>query len=254
MKCCNNKKAIDNLYKNIAVKDRLRESEDSKELEKKIALSLGYTLEDLENGANLGLGCGNPIENANLKSGESVLDLGCGKGMDVFKACKIVGKEGFVIGVDRLPEMVERANYIRSKKGFLNTDFRVSDIDDLKVDNDTVDCVISNCVINLCEDKEKVYSEIFRVLKPGGRISISDIVQFNELPTWVKDEPIFHATWVAGSITSEKLKNILKNVGFEIYTIIEEELTEEYLAKWGHKIDLKKYIRWGKILAFKPKN
>ena len=280
MKCCNNKKAIDNLYKNIAVKDRLRESEDSREIEKKIALSLGYTLEDLdneanlglgcgnpienalslgytledlENGANLGLGCGNPIENANLKAGETVLDLGCGKGMDVFKACKIVGKEGLVIGVDRLSEMVERANYIRGKKGFLNTDFRVSDIDDLKVDNDTVDCVISNCVINLCEDKEKVYSEIFRVLKPGGRISISDIVQFNELPTWVKDEPIFHATWVAGSITSVKLKNILKKVGFELYTIIEEELTDEYLAKWGHKLNLRDYIRRGKILAFKPK-
>ena len=124
MKCCNNKKAIDNLYKNIAVKDRLRESEDSREIEKKIALSLGYTLEDLDNEANLGLGCGNPIENANLKSGEIVLDLGCGKGMDVFKACKIVGKEGLVIGVDRLSEMVERANYIRGKKGFLNTDFR----------------------------------------------------------------------------------------------------------------------------------
>lgn len=254
MKCCNNKKAIDNLYKNIAVNDRLRESEDSKELEKKIALSLGYTLEDIENGANLGLGCGNPIQNANLRCGETVLDLGCGKGMDVFKACKIVGKEGFVIGVDRLPEMIERANYIREKKKFLNTKFMVSDIDHLRVESNTVDCVISNCVINLCEDKEKVYSEIFRVLKSGGRISISDIVQFNELPSWVKDEPIFHATWVAGSITSEKLKNILKTVGFELYTIIEEELTEEYLAKWGHKIDLKKYIRRGKILAFKPKN
>ena len=254
MKCCDNKKVIDNLYRNIALNDSLRETEDSKELEKKIALSLGYTLEDLENEANLGLGCGNPIENANLKSGETVLDLGCGKGMDVFKACKIVGKEGLVIGVDRLSEMVERANYIREKKGFLNTDFRVSDIDNLKVESDFVDCVISNCVINLCEDKEKVYSEIFRVLKPGGRISISDIVQFNELPTWVKDEPIFHATWVAGSITLEKLKNILKKVGFELYTIIEEDLTDEYLAKWGHKLDLKKYIKRGKILGFKPKN
>ena len=194
MKCCDNKKAIDNLYKNIAVNDRLRESEDTKELEKKIALSLGYTLEDIENGANLGLGCGNPIQNANLRCGETVLDLGCGKGMDVFKACKIVGKEGFVFGVDRLPEMIERANYIREKKKFLNTKFMVSDIDNLKVESNTVDCVISNCVINLCEDKEKVYSEIFRVLKSGGRISISDIVQFNELPSWVKDEPIFHAT------------------------------------------------------------
>lgn len=194
MKCCDNKKAIDNLYKNIAVNDRLRESEDTKELEKKIALSLGYTLEDIENGANLGLGCGNPIQNANLRCGETVLDLGCGKGMDVFKACKIVEKDGLVIGVDRLPEMIERANYIREKKKFLNTKFMVSDIDYLRVESNTVDCVISNCVINLCEDKEKVYSEIFRVLKSGGRISISDIVQFNELPSWVKDEPIFHAT------------------------------------------------------------
>ena len=99
-----------------------------------------------------------------------------------------------LIGVDRLSEMIEKANYIREKKGFLNTDFRVSDIDNLKVESDFVDCVISNCVINLCEDKEKVYSEIFRVLKAGGRISISDIVQFNELPSWVKDEPIFYAT------------------------------------------------------------
>ena len=172
MKSFDNRKAIDNLYRNIAIKDSLNAKEDSKELETKIALSLGYTLEDLESGANLGLGCGNPIQNANLKEGETVLDLGCGKGMDVFKACKIVGETGLVIGVDRLPEMVEKANYIREKKKLFNTDFRVSDIDNLKVEDNTVDCVISNCVINLCEDKEKVYSEIFRVLKPGGRICI----------------------------------------------------------------------------------
>lgn len=118
MKCCNSKKAIDDLYKNIAVNDGLRDSDNSKEIEKKIALSLGYTLEDIENGANLGLGCGNPIQNANLKSGEIVLDLGCGKGMDVFKACKIVGEKGLVIGIDRLSEMIEKANYIREKKDF----------------------------------------------------------------------------------------------------------------------------------------
>ena len=94
------------------------------------------------------MGCGNPIQNANLKSGEIVLDLGCGKGMDVFKACKIVGEKGLVIGIDRLSEMIEKANYIREKKGFLNTDFRFSDIDNLKIESDFVDCVISNCVIN----------------------------------------------------------------------------------------------------------
>lgn len=189
-----NKKSIDDFYRNIAVNDSLRDDENSKELEKQIALSLGYTLEDIENGANLGLGCGNPIENANLKVGETVLDLGCGKGMDVFKACKIVGESGLSIGVDRLSEMVEKAEYISKKKNFFNTKFVVSDIDSLNIQDNSVDCVISNCVINLCEDKKKVYSEIFRVLKPGGRISISDIVQFNPLPIWVKDDPIFHAT------------------------------------------------------------
>lgn len=251
-----NSKYIDEFYRNIALNDRLREDENLDNLENleyKIALSLGYTLEDIESGANLGLGCGNPIENANLKSGEIVLDLGCGKGMDVFKASKIVGENGLVIGVDRLFEMVEKAEYISKKKDILNTKFVVSDIDDLQIEDNSVDCVISNCVINLCDDKKKVYKEIFRVLKPGGRISISDIVQYNKLPDFIKNEPIFHATWVAGSLTLEKLRNILSEVGFNPYTVIEEDLTKEYLAKWGHKFDLENYIKRGKILAFKPK-
>lgn len=192
-----NNKYIDEFYRNIALNDRLREDENLDNLENleyKIALSLGYTLEDIESGANLGLGCGNPIENANLKSGETVLDLGCGKGMDVFKASKIVGENGLVIGVDRLFEMVEKAEHISKKKNILNTKFVVSDIDDLQIEDNSVDCVISNCVINLCDDKKKVYKEIFRVLNPGGRISISDIVQYNKLPDCVINDPIFYAT------------------------------------------------------------
>ena len=247
------KNVVDELYRKIANNDSLNSTDSSKEIERKIALSLGYSIEDIENGANLGLGCGNPIENANLTKGEIVLDLGCGKGMDVFKAVKLVGDEGFVIGVDRLNEMIEKANYIKMKKKLSNIDFRNSDVTDLKVEDNSIDCVISNCVINLCEDKTKAYSEIFRVLKAGGRISISDIIQYNALPSWVKDDPIFYATCVAGSITITELLDILRKTGFEPYTVIEEELSPEYLSKWGHKINLKEYIKRGKILAFKPK-
>ncbi len=188
------KNEIDTFYREIALQDSLTIDQNSKEIEKNIALSLGYTIEDLKTGANLGLGCGNPIENANLQTGEVVLDLGSGKGLDVFKASKIVGDEGFVIGVDRLSEMVEKATAISKKKNFVNTKFIQSDIDNLKIENKSVDCVISNCVINLCNDKKKVYSEIFRILKSGGRLSISDIVQIKELPTEIQHDPIFHAT------------------------------------------------------------
>ncbi len=245
------KNYIDKFYTKIANQDGISNNKNSKEKEENIARSLGYTEEDISTGANLGLGCGNPIENANLKPGETVLDLGSGRGMDVFKASRIVGDDGLVIGVDRLADMVEKAKVISEKKNFLNTKFIQSDIDDLKIEDESIDCVISNCVINLCNDKKKVYSEIFRVLKPGGRISISDVIQINKLPTDVQNDPIFHATWVGGSITSEKLKTILEEVGFDSYFINEEDLTKEYLSKWGHKIDLENYIKKGKILAVK---
>ncbi len=190
----NFKNYIDSFYKKIALRDSLTCNTNSDEIQTKIALSLGYDIEDIKNGANLGLGCGNPIENANLKNGEIVLDLGSGKGMDVFKASRLVGNDGMVIGVDRLSEMVEKASLIAKKKEFLNTKFIQSDIENLKMEDNSVDCVISNCVINLCNDKKKVYSEIFRILKPKGRISISDIVQFNKLPPMIKDDPVFYAT------------------------------------------------------------
>ena len=184
------KKTTADFYRNIANQDGI--SSDG-QMERRLALSLGYTEEDLELGANLGLGCGNPIENANLKETDILVDLGSGKGMDVFKASKIVTK-GKAIGIDKLPEMVEKASYIKEKRGFDNTDFIVSDVDDINLPDNFCDCVISNYVINLLPDKKKVYQEIYRILKPGGRLSISDIVQINPLPQEILDDPHMHAT------------------------------------------------------------
>lgn len=184
------KKYVDEFYKKIAQNNRVSDEEK----QRAVTYSLGYTDEDIELGGDLGLGCGNPIQNAKLKEGECLLDLGCGKGVDVFKAARELNGTGKAVGIDRLPEMIEKANAIRDKRHFDNADFVVSDIDNINLPDNTFDVVISNCVINLLEDKEKVYREIFRVLKPGGRVSISDIIQIKQLPKNILADPIFHAT------------------------------------------------------------
>ncbi len=153
---------------------------------------LGYTNDQLAIGlgeVNLGLGCGNPLAMADLKPGEGVLDLGSGSGFDAFLAAKIVGAEGRVIGVDMTPEMISKAKKNAEKLNVTNVEFRLGEIEKLPVADSSVDVVLSNCVINLSPEKRAVYGEIFRVLKPGGRISISDVLSSGELPEEIKENP-----------------------------------------------------------------
>jgi arsenite methyltransferase len=154
--------------------------------------ALDYAEEDLllaPGEANLGLGCGNPIGMADLKQGETVVDLGSGAGFDAFLAAKRVGKTGRVIGIDMTPEMVERARENAEKLHFFNVEFHVGEIERLPVTDNSSDVVISNCVINLSPDKSAVFKEIYRVLKPGGRIIVSDILRSGEIPQEIKDDP-----------------------------------------------------------------
>ena len=159
---------------------------------KDLSAKLGYTSQEIfsvPDGANMGLGCGNPLTIANLKSGETVLDLGSGAGFDAFLAAKNVGKEGKVIGVDMTREMITKAKKNADKMGVGNVEFRLGEIEKLPVPDNSVDVVLSNCVINLSPDKRAVFEELFRVLKPGGRICISDILRSGEIPREIMDDP-----------------------------------------------------------------
>ncbi|HJX34607.1 MAG TPA: arsenite methyltransferase [Desulfatiglandales bacterium] len=154
--------------------------------------ALDYADEDLllaPGEANLGLGCGNPIGIAGLKEGETVLDLGSGAGFDAFLAAKKVGKAGKVIGIDMTPEMIDKAGTNAERLNFTNVEFRLGEIERLPVEDNSVDVVVSNCVINLSPDKPAVFREMYRILKPGGRISISDILRSGEMPQEIKDNP-----------------------------------------------------------------
>jgi len=181
------------------------------------AKSLGYTHEELlsiPDGANMALSCGNPTAIANLNVGETVLDLGSGGGFDCFIAAKKVGETGYVIGVDMTPEMIAKATENAKSNGIENVEFRLGDIEHMPVDDSKVDVIISNCVINLASDKRKVFSEALRVLRPGGRISIADIVVIKELPEKVKQSIAAYTGCVAGALPIDEYTQILKDAGF----------------------------------------
>jgi len=191
-----------------------------------ISKKIGYREEELAvvpEGSNLGLGCGNPVALASLKKGEVVLDLGAGAGFDCFLAANQVGPGGRVIGVDMTAEMVDKARENIGKGNYKNVEFRLGEIENLPVANNHVDVVISNCVINLSPDKKRVFQEAFRVLKPGGRLMVSDIVLLKELPEEVKKSVTAYLGCVAGAISKEGYLRAIREAGFQESRVLGEE-------------------------------
>ncbi len=195
------------------------------DLTQDISKKIGYTEEELTSvpdGANLGLGCGNPVALASLREGETVLDLGAGAGLDCFLAADEVGKNGRIIGVDMTPEMIEKARENVKKGDYGNVEFRLGEIENLPVADNSVDAVISNCVINLAPDKGRVFREAFRVLKPGGRLMVSDIVLLKELPDFIKNSIAAYIGCVSGAIGRDEYLGAIKAAGFQETRIIDE--------------------------------
>ncbi len=190
------------------------------------SLEVGYTSKDLAKvpeESNLGLGCGNPTALAGLKKGETVLDLGAGAGIDCFLASNKVGPSGRVIGVDMTPEMIDRARENARKKGYTNVEFRLGEIEHLPAADNSIDVIISNCVINLSPEKDRVFQEALRVLKPGGRMLISDLVLSKPLPKVIKESADVYAACVAGAMLRNDYLREIKAAGFGKVEVVSEK-------------------------------
>ncbi len=197
----------------------------STDLAQDISKSIGYTEEELKavpKGANLGLGCGNPVVLASLREGETVLDLGSGAGFDCFLVANQIGKNGRIIGVDMTPEMIDKARENTRKSNYTNVEFRLGEIENLPVADNSVDVVISNCVINLAPDKRRVFTEAFRALKPGGRLMISDTVLLKELPDFIKNSIEAYVGCLSGAVMKDEYIGAIKAAGFQEVRIIDE--------------------------------
>ncbi|MGF1757102.1 arsenite methyltransferase [Photobacterium sagamiensis] len=216
---------------------------------------LGYSDDDVTSvpqGANMGLGCGNPQAIANLKEGETVVDLGSGGGFDCFLAARQVGENGHVIGIDMTSEMITKARENTERSGFKNVEFRLGEIEHLPVADNSVDAIISNCVINLSPEKSSVFSDAFRVLKSGGRLAITDVVALAELPDEVRRDMTLHSSCVAGALQIGQIKEMLKEAGFVEIRIEPLDKSKEIIREWipGRKIE--EYVLSATIEAVKP--
>lgn len=221
----------------------------------KISAVLGYSkieLSAVPQGANLGLGCGNPQAIASLKPGEVVLDLGSGAGFDVFLAARSVGEQGRVIGVDMTPSMVSKARQNLQRSSFTNVEFRLGEIEALPVADGIIDVIISNCVINLSPEKDKVFKEALRVLKPGGRLAISDVVRTAELPEEVKSDLQLYSGCISGASSILELDMMLKEAGFEQVRIEPKDASKTFIKDWAPGSKVEDYVLSASIEAVKP--
>ena len=220
-----------------------------------VSLGLGYSAEEtgaVPEGTNLGLGCGNPQAIAALKFGETVLDLGSGAGFDAFLAARAVGPAGRVIGVDMTAGMVSKARKNQAAGGFENVEFRLGEIESLPVADATVDVIISNCVINLSPDKSRVFREAFRVLKPGGRLAIADIVALAPIPDELRKDWELYTGCVAGASLVDDLKGMLKQAGFANIRIVRKGESREIVGGWFPGRQAEDFVASTNIEAVKP--
>lgn len=215
---------------------------------------LGYSESDISAvpaGANMGLGCGNPTAIAGLKAGETVLDLGSGGGFDCFLAARQLAGTGRVIGVDMTPEMITKARLNAQKGGYKNVEFRLGEIEHLPVENSSIDVIISNCVINLSTNKPQVFKEAARVLKPGGRLIISDLVATSPLPENIKRDLALYNGCMAGATPIEELKQALKDAGLENIKIDVKEESRSFIKDWSTS-GVENYVASAVIEAYRP--
>ncbi len=219
------------------------------------SLALGYTDKDLAQvpeGANMGLGCGNPQAIAGLQPGDTVLDLGAGGGFDCFLAAAQVGPEGRVIGVDMTPDMISKARANAEKVDARNVEFRLGEIENLPLADGSVDVVLSNCVVNLSPDKAQVFRETFRVLRPGGRLAISDVVATRELPEGIANDVLALAGCVAGAATVEVVRDLLAEAGFSQIRVSVNEESRSFIRDWLPGTGAEDYVASASIEAVKP--
>ena len=223
----------------------------------KLSTLMGYSKEDLDSvpeGANMGLGCGNPIALASLTTGETVVDLGSGGGFDCFLAAKQVGDSGKVIGVDMTPDMISKARMNAEKINAKTVEFRLGEIEHLPVADNTADIIMSNCVINLSPDKQRVYDDAFRVLKSGGRLAISDVVATAPLPEEIQQDLALLSACVGGAATIDDTERMLKEAGFQNIEIIPKDESRELISEWvpGKSKNAGDYVVSAYIKAVKP--